>query len=43
MREEKLFRAEGISAGYQGKKTIREFTFAAGTGELLILMGPNGV
>ena len=42
MREEKLFRAEGISAGYQGKKTIREFTFAAGTGELLILMGPNG-
>lgn len=42
MSEEILFRAEGISAGYQGKKTIREFTFAARSGELLILMGPNG-
>ncbi len=36
------FKADGMTAGYQGKPVIKEISFGIKRGEILTLIGPNG-
>lgn len=37
-----LLKVENVSAGYDGKKVIRDISFSISAGEFLSLIGPNG-